>query len=383
MDPLIFDDLETTLKTRGPQEAIERLCSELRARKEYRGYFYALLLKKRFELGVSPLPTSPAQELPEAVHEPYEEAIRSAARLVGNLFLEEGDIPQAWIYFHMIGEPEPVARALEKAEPASDESVQPLVDIAYHQGVQPRKGFDLVLDRLGICSAITLVTGMEFPHGPDVREYCVQRLVRALHAELRERLKIDIARREGSSPGGESVPELFAGRDWLFEDELYHIDVSHLSAVVQMSVFLPRGPELALARELCAYGSRLAPRLRYAGDPPFEDQYVDYAVYLTALAGEREEEGLDHFRAKVERAAAEQGGTAPVEVLVNLLLRLNRADEALSVARRYLSDADSRMLSCPSVTDLCRKTGDYQTLTEVARRQGDPVHFLAGLLAAK
>jgi hypothetical protein len=27
--------------------------------------------------------------------------------------------------------------------------------------------------------------------------------------------------------------------------------------------------------------------------------------------------------------------------------------------------------------------GDYRTLAEVAREQGDPVHFIAGLLAAR
>jgi len=26
-------------------------------------------------------------------------------------------------------------------------------------------------------------------------------------------------------------PELIAGRDWLFADDIYHIDVSHLGAV--------------------------------------------------------------------------------------------------------------------------------------------------------
>jgi hypothetical protein len=32
---------------------------------------------------------------------------------------------------------------------------------------------------------------------------------------------------------------------------------------------------------------------------------------------------------------------------------------------------------------LCQQTGEYRTLAEVAREQGDPVHFLAGLLASK
>jgi hypothetical protein len=53
------------------------------------------------------------------------------------------------------------------------------------------------------------------------------------------------------------------------------------------------------------------------------------------------------------------------------------------VARKYLASADNRQLSCPSIVELCRKVGDYRTLAEVAREQGDPVHFLAGLLASQ
>ena len=34
---------------------------------------------------------------------------------------------------------------------------------------------------------------------------------------------------------------------------------------------LSAGKELDMARELCVYGQRVAPRLQYPGDPPFED----------------------------------------------------------------------------------------------------------------
>ena len=53
------------------------------------------------------------------------------------------------------------------------------------------------------------------------------------------------------------------------------------------------------------------------------------------------------------------------------------------MARRYLAHADNPSPSCPSITELCRQTNDYVALAEVAREQGDPVHFMAGLLAAR
>ena len=66
-----------------------------------------------------------------------------------------------------------------------------------------------------------------------------------------------------------------------------------------------------------------------------------------------------------------------------MLLRLNRTAEALAVARRYLAaSGDERRLTCPGIVELCQRTGHYRTLAEVARQQDNPVHFVAGLIAA-
>ncbi len=387
MDQAVFDELQQAAAANGPAAAIDLLCTRLRERKDYNSLFYALALKKRHELGVLPVPTAPSNDLPEGARDALEEALRAAARHVGRLYLDEGNIPQAWVYYRMLGEPGPVAEALERHKPEPEEDVQQLVQIAFYEGVLPRKGFDWVLQHFGLCSAITNLGGHELPHSLEVKQYCVGRLVRALHQELGERLRGEVLRREGAAPETESGPgsvrRLLAGRDWLFEDDFYHIDVSHLSSVVQMSVHLPRGEELELARELCEYGKRLSPRVQYGSEPPFEDHYRDYGVYLATLAGDGVEEGVAHFRAKCEAADPEEVGTYPAEVFVNLLLRLDRPAEALAAFRRYLSAAANRQLTCPGITELCQRANDYGALAEVARQQGDAVHFVAGLLAAK
>jgi hypothetical protein len=377
----LYDDLQQTFDREGPNAAIDKLCSALRDQKDFTGLFYALLMKKRHELGVSPIPTGPATSLPQELHAEYEAAIRDAANLVGKLYLDSSNIPGAWMFYRMLGDPGPVRQAFESFVPAEGEDCQPLVDIAYHQGVHPQKGFDLALERFGTCSAITLVGGHEFPHGPEVRDHCIKRLVRAVHDELIERLCLEIERVQNFRPTTHKVPELLAGRDWLFADDLYHIDVSHLSAVVQMSIHLQKCPELDLARELCLYGQNLPPRCRFSSDPPFEDQYLDYGIYLSILAGENVESGVAHFRAKLENNRPEEIGTYPAEVLVNLLLKLGRDGEALAIARRFLASADPRQLSCPGVVELSEKVGDYKVLADVAKEQNNPVHFLASLLA--
>lgn len=377
-----FDELENSLASKGAPAAIDRLCAALRESKDYGNLFYALLLKSRHELGVLPIPTAKAEALPVELHASYEQAIRDAARTVGQLFLDVGDISRAWLYYRMLGEPGPVRDALEQFEPGDDENSSQAIEIAFHHGVHPFKGFDWILRRYGICSAITTLSGQDLSSTPDVREHCIKQLVRALYGELRERLKADIENREGLVTGEPSVRELLAGRDWLTAEDCYHVDVSHLTAVVQMSINLPPGAELEMARELCDYGNRLSTQFHYPGDPPFEDHYRDYGVYLSILAGENVEEGIAHFRAKAEQADPEEVGTYPAQVLVNLLLRLERPGEALAVARQFLAATDPQQLSCPSIPELCQRAGDYQALAEVAREQGDAVHFLAGLLAS-
>lgn len=377
-----FDQLHQTLSSQGPAAAIDALCADLKSSKDYANLFYALLMKKRHELGASPVATGSNQDLPEGIHQAFEDGIRQAAQTVGGLYLDDGNIPQAWGYFRMLGETEPVRQALEKLQPGADDDLQPVIDIAFHQSVHPRKGFDLILERYGICSAITNLGG-DGGMAPDARNYCIQRLVRSLHAELTERLKADIAQRHGFAPTGQSIPELIAGRAWLFEDDCYHIDVSHLSSVAQMSMQLEPCAELGLARELCAYGKQLSPRFSFNADPPFDNPYVDYDAYLSTLTGEDVEGGLAHFHKKADEADPETVGTFPAEVLVNLLVRLERPKEALAVARKHLAKLGDQRLSCPSIVDLCKLTEDYQTLAEVAREQGNAVNFVAGIIAAK
>jgi hypothetical protein len=382
MDTALFDQLEQTVKSAGPAAAIEKLCAELQSRKDYGGLFYALLMKKRFELGVSPIATGSNQDLPPEAHRDFEDGIADAARTVGALYLAEGQIPQAWGYYRMLGDSAPVAEALEKLQLDDSMDTQAIIDIAFHQGVLPSKGFDWVIQRFGICSAITVMGG-ELPFTPEVRAECSKKLLRTLHGELVERLRAEIERKQTFAPTAKTVRELITGRDWLFADDFYHIDLSHLNAVVQMATQLEKCDELQLARELCSYGMKLSPKFRYQSEPPFEDQYADYDKFLAILTGEDVEGGVAHFRAKIDTHPPETAGTFPTETYVNLLLRLNRDQEALEIVHKYLAPLGEARLSCPNLVELVQQTNRYDVLAEAARAQGNPVNFLAGLIAGR
>jgi hypothetical protein len=378
----LFEELRQKLAQSGPAAAIDQLCTKLLQAEDYQNYFYAKLMQKRVELGVSPFPMGPATELPSHTHEAYEEAIRQTGREVGQILLNKRDIPRAWTYFRILGEPEPVRQALETFIPQPGEDTYGLVEVAWQQQVHPKKGFELILESHGICSAITMVHSSDLSQQPALRQHCIQKLIHAMHAQLKERLQNDLRGRGVNLSESESITTLVEKHPELFVDDAYHIDVSHLSSIVQMALHLPACPELHQVQELCEYGARLSVGLRGDNDPPFQDTYKDYLAYVKVVNGIEVEAGLAHFAKKAEEGRQE-GYQYPAEVYVNLLVKISRLAQALQAARDYLSDANDRELSCPGVVELAKLSQDFATLSEVAQQKSDPVTFLAGLIASR
>jgi hypothetical protein len=399
--PSVYEELETKLESGGPAAMLDLMCSELRRQRDYHGLFYGMLLQRRLALGLPAVQVGKSEDVPKELQPPYEDAIRESARTVGQLYLDEGDIASAWPFFRMIGEPAAVATALDQAKPSADdgEQVQRLIEVALHEGVNPKRGFALVLERYGTCNAITMFSSGVVQQ-PAARMDCLKLLVRNLYEELRERLKADVEGRgltatsplaashshspqeQREPPGLGDVRALLAVIPPFTEEEFYHIDISHLSSVVQFCLDLPECDELKLAVELCEYGMRLAPKFQNPGDPPFENLYADHRVFFRIILGEGVEEGLAHFRAKAEGVDGEES-TLPAEVYVNLLVHVKLYSEAVAAYSRYLARADVRQLHCPSLQELCQEIGDFRPLVEVSLRRGDLVNYAAGLVQGR
>ncbi len=176
------------------------------------------------------------------------------------------------------------------------------------------------------------------------------------------------------------MPDLISGRDWLFGEYDYYVDTSHVISIVRFSLDATDRETLALAVELADYGTHLSKMFSFHGDPPFEDGFQDYAIYLRALIGEQLDEAVTHFRAKIASCNPENAGPAPAQTLVALLARLGRYDEAIAVSLEHLRDVDPNQLFTPSVFELCRAAGDYGRLRSLARDRGDLLHFAAAAL---
>src|SRR5688572_11216537 len=188
-------------------------------------------MQKRLELGLPLVSTAGIGDVPKDLQQAYQDAYVHAAREVGELMLADRDIPQAWPYFRAIGDTGPIVQALDTFDvpdldtPESQEALGSMIQIAFHEGAHPRKGFELILKHHGLCRAITMFSA--YPQR-DGRTESLRLLVRSLHGQLVDNIRRAISEVEGSQPASHSIPALIDGRDWLFENNAQHTDSSHI-----------------------------------------------------------------------------------------------------------------------------------------------------------
>lgn len=381
MSETLFAELEQARQAGGPGAAIDTLIETLTRRKEYDQLFDALLLKRRFELGLPLVSPTSSDNVPDEKLEEFERSYIEAARRIGMRFLDEGNIPRAWMYLRHIRETGPVREALEQLDPHREagEETDELINIALYEGAHPAKGLEMMLRVNGTCNTITAMDQHLSQLEPADRRRAAALLVNNLYEDLCQSLQQEVQQRLSGIPSGQSLRQLIAGRGWLFENDNYHIDVSHLNAVVRFARFLqPDDPELDEAIQLAEYGTRLAAQFQYPADPPFDDFYPAHLHYFRVLCDQNRDEGLQYFREKIDEEPDEDDRPMIAYVLVDLLIRIGRLQQAVEVARGYLSDIEDP--NGFSFSRLCAQAGRLDLLRDCAREKEDLVNYTAALL---
>lgn len=374
-----FNQMQQAYATGGADAVFALLIETLTTKKDYAALFDALLMQRRHQLGISLLSHRSLSSLDKETRRKYEDAYMDICRQIGELYLADGDITNAWRYFRVIGELDPVREALERLDtpdPSDD-----LIAIAYQEGVHPRRGFEWIIRQHGVCRAISVYE--QFPHGAEGKKECNAMLVRQLYLEVLETLRQSVAQREGAAPDSAGLAQLLATRPWLF-DENYLVDISHVAAVARFSIELEDRELLRCAAELADYGRRLQDTGFYAAGMPVAEHLQDISVYLHALLEEDVDAGVAHFRKRIAENTQSDTGGGPAQLLVYLLVRLGRLEEAIDVSLEYLADVPVERLGlCPSIPQLCEMANNPQRLLDLARRENDLLTFTAGLLTSK
>jgi hypothetical protein len=382
-----FASIEQIHRAQGPVAAVDALIGALEERRDWHRLFEALLLKKKLEMGLLVARPSSFDHVPDDRQAEFEESYIDAARRVGREFIAENNIPQAWMYLRTIREPEAVAEALQQidAKTGVPDNVDDLISVALYERANPVKGLELLLKSRGTCNTISAFDQAVAQISADERLRGAALLVDHLYDELLSSVRRDIERRanEMSTPAevpkSSTLAEAVSNRDWLFDEGNYHVDVSHLAAVVRFARFLSaENPQLAKAMELCEYGRRLSRQFQYPADPPFDEYYDAHRHFFRVLANCERQSSLDYFHERLRNASEIDDRRLIAYVLVDLLVRCGKLEDAALVAAEHLRDLDES--SGFSFAQLCEEAGRLDLYRDAAREKGDLIGFTSALI---
>lgn len=371
----MFDELSAIAAREGAAAVLSQLAEHLARTGQFHELFDARLIEARHAQGLPAVHAGSLDDLPEPVRTRMEDAYLAACREVGDLLLAAGRIREAWMYLRPVGDRERVAAALATID-RDTENYEELIEVALYEGVDPRLGFEYVLKHYGTCNAITLYDGQMHGRSKADRQRVAALLVEHLHQELLRNVRADIAQREGAEPSEDNLAALVEQRPWLFENDNYHVDTTHLAAVVRFALVCDDHDVLRKALDLTAYGRQLSRQYQFPGQEPFADTYPAYALYFEGVLGQNVGQAIAYFRERAERA--EESNCA--EVLVSLLARAGRIEEAFAASAEFLPPNIRQAGFAPSLFELARQAGCYDRLMQTSRERDDLLGFTMGLI---
>jgi hypothetical protein len=373
-----FERLRSKFRTDGPAAVLDEAVALLRQQSKFHELFEVLKMRLRRDLGLPLLAVEAVEGLSEEKRTNLEDGLIAACREVGAALLTEGQIREGWMYLRPVGEKGEAAKLLSAVE-TTDENFEELIDVCLHEGIDIGRGYGLVLERFGTCNAITTFDSSLARRSRSEQAPAARLLVRQVHDDLVASVKADIARQEGKQLRETMLRDLVHDRDWLFQDNSYHLDTTHLSATVRIARALSDVDDLRLALDITEYGRRLSSQFQYAGDEPFAEIYPAHAFYFQALLGENVEEAVSYFKAKAEMLDPQHHGYAAIETYIDLLSRLSRSEEALAAAMKFGLGSIQPLGNALPLVELAQRAGQLPLLLNHCREKNDLLGFAAAL----
>lgn len=363
-----------------PAAMIETMIAHYRTAGRPMELFEALKMRIRNRLGL-PL-IAPEDEPRQAgdIDRQLEAGLLEACGEVGEMLLSQGRIREGWMYLRPTGDTERAAELIGRIEP-TDENSDDLITVLLHEGVDIARGYQLLINRNGTCNSITTYEQTIVNRPKSDRMAAAKVLLDHFYAELCESVRGDIARNEAPARPEETLSELMS-RKWILSDGGYHLDTTHLAAVVRIARVLDDQPSLHRAWELTQYGRRLHHQFQYPGEEPFVDFYPAHATYFAVLLGRDVDAGLALFERKMRAADPALHGTGPMEVYTELLDRCGRSRQAIDVALQVVPDDVPSPRMVPPLLEMAGRCGHYEPILQYCVRKNDLLGYAATAAAA-
>lgn len=379
-----LEQVRDDIQSGEPGQGLQKLADMLRDQQRYSEWFEALKMQARHELGLGIWGADDDGELSLELSRQLEDKLVEACRLVGERMLKDGLIREGYMYLRPVGDPQR-ARELLLQQPINEDSLDAIVEVAIGQGVHPAWGYQLLLERMGTCNAITTFDTQLQNQNLLERQKAAEKLVQHFYRELLDGIGYAVGE---DVVAGQSLGQVLQSHPDLMGEGGYHADPSHLASVVRIARIVDDPATLDLARQLSLYGEGLDPSLQPASVEPFQPYFPAHRMYFEILLKQDEtQKNLAHFRK--QRHLAIRESEAPdysfglekqfetTETLVELLVRTGSFGEAKEVLADQLNRSAEHQRSrwTAMLFDCCRRSGDFQALKDYGGNHDDPLGF--------
>lgn len=307
-----------------------------------------------------------------------EKDLLEACREVGQALASAGQPGAAWTYLQPLDDPNFVQDVVTKI-PVSSDTISEIIQVALFEQAHPVYGFQLTLEHLGTCQAISAFDAVSPALGPVERAELAEQLIGHLVQEVTRNILSSLGTSAAASVASpaDRLAELLADPTSALLASVPHIDATHLVSAMRIGRNVRTIEAYRQAACLASYGRRLPEILQYSSDPPFEATYLDHEFYFSALADrEAIEAALEHFRAKSEQASDPQSQLAAREIVVHLLGRQGDWQAALREALRSGPDFGAWGLAANRI-EIALQAADPQPALDQLQRESDLLGFAA------
>lgn len=375
-----FEAIRDAVAKRGAEVALGELAERLRAEQRYHEFFESHLMLCRHRAGLPLGSDFQLDAISSPLRETLEQSYLDACRETGKLFLEAGQLREAWMYLRTVDDRTMMRKSLAEME-VNSQNIDSVLEIAIYEGVDVALGFKHLLTEMGTCNAITTYESVMPTRSLAERRLVAGLLIDHLHQELVSNFSGALGvNTEGVNSATDALATLLKNCQEQFGEYTVHVDASHLSSIVRMAEVVENRTALERALDLTHYGKRLHANFHFPGPPPFEDPYESHRLLFAAQLGMEVEEAIAYFRNRAEQTREEERGSWPAEIYVLLLSRLSRDREALEARIEYFKVARSAEAVAPSLLELAERSGQYDRLLEFLEIEGDLLTFAASLI---
>ena len=365
-----------------PSELFQQVAQALVEAGEMHRLFDLRLLQQRHLHGLPLDRRTPIDDVEEPLRSQVEAGYLAACREVGELLLERGRLREAWMYLRPAGDKFSIRQRLAGVV-LDDERADELIELALFESIDPERGYAWLLGRNGTCNSITTLDGLSQQLAPADIQACAGVLLRHVYRELQGNLRGHLNKLKGVAPAGASIQQLIDEHPELLAGGNYHLDVSHLQSTVRYARLLTDPALVTKAFEIADYGSRLPADLQYPGETPFEDLFAAHRLFFAATLGREVDAAVSYFGDKARAEGDDPRSTAALETYLVLLMRTDRADDALAAYAELASKDRELSTHAPTLLEIARASGDWERYGEICRDREDLLGFAAGMLARK